>query len=84
MQLNLKQCFITIFQWGSLLLALSLGSGCSTFNITDTEREQSDKAESWRSDPFMHRATKVTPMISKTVILSDGKSEEEQEDKNNK
>jgi hypothetical protein len=59
------------------LLALIIINGCANLDTIDTVKQEKDRETSWRTDPFMQRTTKVIPIVSKTVILSDDKNEEE-------
>ena len=80
MKLNIiKKCSINMIRCFFGLVMVSFCYGCSTLNNIETEQDQTDKTESWRYDPFMHRTSKVVPMVSKTVILPSGNKEKVQE-----
>jgi hypothetical protein len=83
MKLNIvKKHFINVIKYFFLPMIVSLCISCNTVNNINTENESvdDDNGKSWGGDPFMNRASKVVPMISKTIVLPNGNEKEQEKE----
>lgn len=69
----------SIMRWFLLLTLIIIHgiiiNGCANLDTIDTEQEQADQASAWKKDLFIQRSKRIAPIVSKTVILSNDKTE---------